>query len=173
MAVHYLKTWPKSFAAIESGEKNFEISQESDMHFEPGDRLCLQEFDPESESYSGRYILKIATYCFREAPFVPDGYVVIGLRDLTYAEEHESPVAFIGEFSDPDEVAEAAAALMCGQGTVVSYFVDNSIRVGQQKPPKSSEHSIVCISGCQIHCPTTKDTCRLHSWECDMAHDNA
>jgi protein gp37 len=28
------------------------------------------------------------------------------------------------------------------------------------------------FSGCQIHCPDTKATCRLHSWECKEAHDN-
>lgn len=28
------------------------------------------------------------------------------------------------------------------------------------------------ISGCKIHCPNTKDTCRNHSWECREAHDD-
>ena len=28
------------------------------------------------------------------------------------------------------------------------------------------------VSGCQTHCPTTKNACRLHSWECSDAHDN-
>ncbi len=28
------------------------------------------------------------------------------------------------------------------------------------------------FSGCQIHCPDTKATCQLHSWECREAHDN-
>lgn len=28
------------------------------------------------------------------------------------------------------------------------------------------------VSGCQVHCPTTKNSCRLHSWECKDAHDN-
>jgi len=28
------------------------------------------------------------------------------------------------------------------------------------------------VSGCRIHCPTTCRSCRLHSWECEEAHDN-
>ena len=28
------------------------------------------------------------------------------------------------------------------------------------------------VSGCQRHCPHTKSMCRLHSWECEEAHDN-
>lgn len=28
------------------------------------------------------------------------------------------------------------------------------------------------VSGCQIHCPDTKDSCRLHAYECKECHDN-
>lgn len=42
---HELKTWPKPFAAIRSGEKSYEI-REDDREFKVGDSLLLKEHDP-------------------------------------------------------------------------------------------------------------------------------
>jgi len=49
MIIHHLKTWPKYFAAIENGEKTFEVRAERDRHFEPGDYLYLHEFDQDKK----------------------------------------------------------------------------------------------------------------------------
>ena len=33
------------------------------------------------------------------------------------------------------------------------------------------ENGIIELSGCQVHCPHTLNTCRLHSWECSECHN--
>jgi hypothetical protein len=48
-----LKSEPKAFAAIISGEKQHEICRH-DQPYGPGDILLLREFDPETGKYTGR-----------------------------------------------------------------------------------------------------------------------
>jgi len=58
------KIWPEYFNNIESGKKKFELRL-ADFEIEEGDKLLLQEWDPETKEYTGRemevevkYILK-------------------------------------------------------------------------------------------------------------------
>lgn len=58
------KIWPKYFELINSGKKKFELRL-ADFDIEEGDKLLLQEWDPETKGYTGRekeveakYILK-------------------------------------------------------------------------------------------------------------------
>jgi hypothetical protein len=53
MTRHELKTWPKYFAAVRSGQKRFEIRR-NDREFKVGDILVLREFDPEDDAYTGQ-----------------------------------------------------------------------------------------------------------------------
>ena len=53
MTRHELKTWPKYFAAVRSGQKRFEIRR-NDRDFKVGDILVLREFDPEDDAYTGQ-----------------------------------------------------------------------------------------------------------------------
>lgn len=62
--IHYLKTWPEYFKSVKKGLKSFEL-RKNDRDFEENDSLCLQEWDPKSEKYTGEklfckviYILK-------------------------------------------------------------------------------------------------------------------
>lgn len=48
---HNLKTWPKHFQAIKRGEKTFEV-RKMDRPYTAGDHLVLQEWNPETESYT-------------------------------------------------------------------------------------------------------------------------
>ena len=52
MATHALKTWPEPFAAVLSGNKVHEI-RKADRPFAVGDVLVLQEWDPETQDYTG------------------------------------------------------------------------------------------------------------------------
>lgn len=55
MAEHVLKSWPEHFADVASGEKRAEV-RKNDRGYEKGDILVLQEYSPESHSYTGRQI---------------------------------------------------------------------------------------------------------------------
>lgn len=58
--VHYLKTWPKYWLDVQSGQKTFEIRFD-DRGFQVGDLLCLQEWDEDSR-YSGRELWRKVSY---------------------------------------------------------------------------------------------------------------
>jgi len=51
------KVWPKYFAKILSGKKNFEIRL-ANWKCKQGDILILQEWNPKTKKYTGRNILK-------------------------------------------------------------------------------------------------------------------
>lgn len=62
MSTHYLKSWPRLFEAVATGIKTHELRRCDDRHFEVGDILLLQEFDPELSIYSGRECRVVVTY---------------------------------------------------------------------------------------------------------------
>ena len=63
-SVHFLKTWPDYFDAVEDGRKTFEI-RKNDRNFQVGDTLVLEEFVPIARDrgyYTGRKISVCITY---------------------------------------------------------------------------------------------------------------
>lgn len=58
---HDLKIWPSFFAAVENGSKTFEV-RKNDRNFTVGDTLLLREWDPGSQTYTGREITKTVSY---------------------------------------------------------------------------------------------------------------
>ena len=62
MQIHELKVLPPFYAALQSGEKTFEIRKD-DRGFQKGDKLLLREHDPmKVREYTGQSIEKIVTY---------------------------------------------------------------------------------------------------------------
>ncbi|HAU65829.1 MAG: hypothetical protein A2017_17615 [Lentisphaerae bacterium GWF2_44_16] len=55
------KVWPVYFEAIISGKKKYELRL-NDFEINEGDVLLLEEWDPETQSYTGRSIEKKVTY---------------------------------------------------------------------------------------------------------------
>lgn len=51
--IHELKTDPKYFSAVRSGEKRFELRR-NDRDFHVGDYLALNEYDRTAKTYTGR-----------------------------------------------------------------------------------------------------------------------
>lgn len=49
---HALKTWPEYFKEVQNGRKNFEV-RKADRAFKMGDRLLLQEYNPNTKEYTG------------------------------------------------------------------------------------------------------------------------
>ncbi len=74
--VHRLKTWPAYFADIRAKIKNFEI-RENDRDYKVGDVLILQEYDLNSQSYSGREEVRTIIYMTNYGQMT--NHVVLGL----------------------------------------------------------------------------------------------
>ena len=78
---HQLKTWPEYYEPISTGAKTFEI-RENDRNFNVGDILRLKEYNPATESYTGREAPVIVSYILDKQPFVPEGYVCMAIHKL-------------------------------------------------------------------------------------------
>jgi hypothetical protein len=52
--VHDLKCWPLFFDAIAKGHKRHDLRRANDRDYRVGDELLLREYDPATESYTGR-----------------------------------------------------------------------------------------------------------------------
>lgn len=78
---HALKTWPKYFGAVMAGVKTFEV-RKMDRPFAVGDTLRLEEWDPETQQYTGAMLLKAVTYVLPGGQFgIEPGFCVLGLAD--------------------------------------------------------------------------------------------
>jgi len=81
--VHNLKCWPVYFNALAEGHKTFDIREIRDREFWAGDTLFQEEWDPTTYEYTGRTLLFRVTYTLTVQPFVPEGFVAMGIRRLT------------------------------------------------------------------------------------------
>lgn len=79
---HELKTWPLYYEAVANGSKTFEL-RKNDRKFAVGDLLVLREFNPDTEGYSGRELLKTITWLTndKDGPWLRPGMVALGLTD--------------------------------------------------------------------------------------------
>lgn len=81
------KILQKYFQKILDGEKNFELRL-ADFECNEGDALVLKEWDPETNSYTGRELEKTVTYVLKtkDIDFWPKeeiekyGYQIISLK---------------------------------------------------------------------------------------------
>jgi len=85
--IHELKTWPPYFGELQIGRKTFE-ARKDDRGFEKGDVLILREYDPSTQTYSGKELAFIAGYILRGGEFgVAEGYCIISLIPSQQATE--------------------------------------------------------------------------------------
>ncbi len=61
MTIIKKKIWPKYFEAIASGKKKYELRL-NDFDVHDGDILFFEEWDPETNLYTGRNLQKVVTY---------------------------------------------------------------------------------------------------------------
>jgi Domain of unknown function (DUF3850) len=50
--VHHIKSWPQYFAPIREGRRTHELRR-NDRDFQVGDTMLLEEFDPQTQKYTG------------------------------------------------------------------------------------------------------------------------
>jgi len=83
--VHELKTWTEYFRLVESGKKPFEL-RKNDRGFLPGHLLLLREYDPQSQTYTGRTLRRKITYVLQgkeaEVFGLNPGFCVMGLAEI-------------------------------------------------------------------------------------------
>jgi len=78
--VHDLKISPPFFLAVDKGIKPFEVRRD-DRGYNVGDYLCLREYNPVDNKYTGRTISRRISYILKgEAWGIKDGFVCLGLR---------------------------------------------------------------------------------------------
>lgn len=79
MAIHHLKTWPEYYGEVHRLNKRFEV-RKNDRDFKVGDTLILEEWNPQTESYTGREFECKVTYILHGGQFgIESGYVVMSL----------------------------------------------------------------------------------------------
>ena len=64
MALLTKKIWPEYFEDVGSGKKKFELRL-ADFKAQVGDTLILQEWDPQTKSYTGRELITKITYLIK------------------------------------------------------------------------------------------------------------
>ncbi|MED4852257.1 DUF3850 domain-containing protein [Caldifermentibacillus hisashii] len=74
--LHRLKIQPKYFEAVCDGKKSFEI-RKNDRNFQVGDSLLLEEYNPETQEYTGRVVERKITYITNYAQ--QENYVVMAI----------------------------------------------------------------------------------------------
>lgn len=84
MKTHYLKTWSKYFKPVVSGEKTFEI-RINDRNYQIGDILVLQEYDFDTQTYTGDAFRVIVAYIFYGGRFgIDDSMVVMAIKPINH-----------------------------------------------------------------------------------------
>jgi hypothetical protein len=61
MKTHHIKSWPQYFEATLSGAKPFDL-RKNDRDYQLGDLVVLQEWSPETQTYTGRETTRQITY---------------------------------------------------------------------------------------------------------------
>lgn len=77
--IHARKILPDYYAAVDNGDKNFEIRSEDAVQFNPGDYLALNEWAGADRGYTGRCRLFKITCVLRDFPGLAVGYACLGL----------------------------------------------------------------------------------------------
>lgn len=79
---HALKTWPGYYAQVASGKKPFEV-RKNDRDYKTGDRVLLQEFDPNTEKYTGNEMEFRIGYILQGPGFgIQNGFCVFTLEEI-------------------------------------------------------------------------------------------
>lgn len=79
---HALKTWPEFYKDVESGRKNFEV-RKTDRPFAEGDTILLQEWDNNTELYTGKECSFKIGYILNGPGFgIQKGFCVMALENI-------------------------------------------------------------------------------------------
>lgn len=81
---HVLKTWPDVFDLVWDGHKTHEF-RKNDRGFKRGELALLREFDPTSDTYSGREVLvEITAISYGPEWGIPEGFAAFSIRKIPF-----------------------------------------------------------------------------------------
>lgn len=83
MIIQQLKIWPEYYQAVQDNRKTFEIRFD-DRDYAVGDYLVLNEWNPNTESYTGRRAVRRVTYVTSAPEYLKRFYVVMGMQEVGY-----------------------------------------------------------------------------------------
>lgn len=138
---HELKIKPEYLAAINFGEKTFEIRNNADRNFQVGDTLRLKAWDGE---FTGDFVEKVVSYItdFEQKP----GYVVLGLVN-----HHEHEMDLAAQLSDVTRQCGVMAGLLLEANDSVYFHLESpdSILSGEEagKLIALTEHVADALAG--------------------------
>ena len=99
MTIHELKCWPEGFQALIDGRKPFEVRKD-DRGFQVGDTLHLREYQPVSDTYTGRETDVRVTYILHGVNDGPIRFhtwmVVMGIEPLRADRPPPGPEHWVG-----------------------------------------------------------------------------
>ncbi len=79
---HELKIHPKPFQAVIKGLKTWEF-RFNNRNFREGDKLKLNEFDPEKMAHTGAFVEVRVMYMMEGGQFdIPEGYVIMSIKKI-------------------------------------------------------------------------------------------
>ena len=81
---HYIKTWPDYFKKVESGMKSFELRID-DRDYRVGDRVIMEEYDPNTSSYTGKQLQVTITYILKKFNGLDHGYCVFNWKNVEWS----------------------------------------------------------------------------------------
>jgi hypothetical protein len=88
---HQVKSWPKFFEPTLAGVKTHDVRRVHDREYRAGDRMRLQEFDPETQNYTGRelvveitYVTSAADPCALSEQAVDPNYCILSIRKMDH-----------------------------------------------------------------------------------------
>lgn len=77
--IHELKQVQPHFDDVLSGNKTFEV-RKHDRPFHVGDLLALNEYNPTTQTYTGRSCLVYVDYILKDPNYVKSGYVIMAIK---------------------------------------------------------------------------------------------
>lgn len=79
---HTLKIWPTYFMDVLTGMKTSEVRLD-DRGFEEMDTIRLEEYDPETEEYTGHWVICHISFIYRNVPGLLPDHVLMSIRPIT------------------------------------------------------------------------------------------
>jgi ASC-1-like (ASCH) protein len=77
---HELKIWPEYFAAVQSGDKRCE-ARLNNRRFSVGDKLCLREWEPTTDTFTGRSLeVRVTHILYGGKHGIERGYVCMSIE---------------------------------------------------------------------------------------------
>lgn len=78
--IHELKIYPQYYRAVIERRKTFEV-RKKDRNFVVGDSVCLREYDPFTDEYTGRMWYGNITYILDNDLYCKNGYVIMSIEE--------------------------------------------------------------------------------------------